>query len=559
MTASPARFAYRCLPLVIANSHGWEILVDQTFTATWSGGSSAAELEVSFPAGERSPLPASHFGQGVLTLQVGYLFETEELYSLWVMGPTNQPKDGLVPLCGVIETDWVPYTFTMNWMFTRPGTVRFEKGEPYCHFFPIPRGLLSGFDPEFRDLREVPEKAEMFATWRASRRDTVERLMKSEIEPTDEVWSRHYFKGRAPNGEVFAKEHQTRLVVKPFVDHTAAQVARWAGSGRQHAEGDAANGERLAAAPPRMPPPVRMVQAHFATADSAATTVAYPDPLLSAVIDCKRDADEVLRRALVPFSRRLCDDREARSAYLWVRRNGGGEDLEVHVHGPEALAAALRCWLDEAVGDRSLRWSQYQRSDAALGGGELLADPLYASLATLCLGRGCALVLAALGRDAERGGAAGARRTPLLQALVGGLAALRLQAGKRSSYLAFHRDSVLRETLAPGAGSGDLQQAVSFLERRAEAASEVVERLRASILEEEAGGSGDLVAWRSSLNELYAFVVQHCAERVNLADLPVADPVFGPLFRAFHGVAQQAGMARADEAFLCHLLLRAFT
>jgi len=28
----------------------------------------------------------------------------------------------------VIETDWLPDPFTMNWQMTRPGTVRFREG-----------------------------------------------------------------------------------------------------------------------------------------------------------------------------------------------------------------------------------------------------------------------------------------------------------------------------------------------------------------------------------------------------------------------------------------------
>jgi hypothetical protein len=41
----------------------------------------------------------------------------------------NSPKDGIAPLTGVIETDWLPYPFTMNWQMTRPGSVRFDKDE----------------------------------------------------------------------------------------------------------------------------------------------------------------------------------------------------------------------------------------------------------------------------------------------------------------------------------------------------------------------------------------------------------------------------------------------
>ena len=38
MEATSQRFAYRCLPLNIANAYGWEVLCNTSFLATWTGG-----------------------------------------------------------------------------------------------------------------------------------------------------------------------------------------------------------------------------------------------------------------------------------------------------------------------------------------------------------------------------------------------------------------------------------------------------------------------------------------------------------------------------------------
>ncbi len=38
MDESPGGFANRCLPLTIANSHGWEVVGDCGFEALWNGG-----------------------------------------------------------------------------------------------------------------------------------------------------------------------------------------------------------------------------------------------------------------------------------------------------------------------------------------------------------------------------------------------------------------------------------------------------------------------------------------------------------------------------------------
>ena len=66
--------------------------------------------------------PLSAFGEGVLTFHINGLFRTPPGWNLWVGGSPNSPKDGIYPLTGVIETDWSPYTFTMNWRFTRRTT-----------------------------------------------------------------------------------------------------------------------------------------------------------------------------------------------------------------------------------------------------------------------------------------------------------------------------------------------------------------------------------------------------------------------------------------------------
>ena len=93
------------------------------FEARWNGGAGPDAVEIgSIRAPSRERAPVSLFGQGALTFHVDGLFRTPAGWNLWVGGPPNAAKDGIAPLSGVIETDWSPYTFTMNWRFTRPIT-----------------------------------------------------------------------------------------------------------------------------------------------------------------------------------------------------------------------------------------------------------------------------------------------------------------------------------------------------------------------------------------------------------------------------------------------------
>lgn len=45
MDATDQRFAYRCLPLNIANAHGREILCPSGFVAVWNGGTGKDAIE----------------------------------------------------------------------------------------------------------------------------------------------------------------------------------------------------------------------------------------------------------------------------------------------------------------------------------------------------------------------------------------------------------------------------------------------------------------------------------------------------------------------------------
>ncbi|HEY8289962.1 MAG TPA: DUF6065 family protein, partial [Acetobacteraceae bacterium] len=144
MDATPEAFAYRCLPLNIANAHGWEILTPAGFSAYWRGGSATADVIVR-PDRDMPPAsaPVSLFGQGTVTVHIQALFRTPPGWNLLVGGSPNRAKDGIAPLSGVIETDWSPYTFTMNWRFTRRNHwVRFEANEPVCFVFPVQRDAL---------------------------------------------------------------------------------------------------------------------------------------------------------------------------------------------------------------------------------------------------------------------------------------------------------------------------------------------------------------------------------------------------------------------------------
>ena len=218
MDETGEKFAYRCLPLNIANAHAWEILSPSTFVARWSGDMNVdgVVIETDDPPNRA---PQSHFGNGVLTFEVPAIFRTEPGWDLFVTGPLNSAKDGLSPLSAVIETDWSPYTFTMNWRFTRRDKpVIFKEGEPFCAFFPVLRRAAETVEPEFRALDSDPELAARHRAWSASRQRFNADLKAKDAEALAQGWQRTYFHGQNPDGAPGPEDHCTRLRLRPFAE-----------------------------------------------------------------------------------------------------------------------------------------------------------------------------------------------------------------------------------------------------------------------------------------------------------------------------------------------------
>jgi hypothetical protein len=223
MDATPESFAYRCLPLNIANAHGWEVLTPCGFEAIWNGGGDPGAVTVTVdPGSPPNSHPVSLFGQGVITFHMEAIFRTPPGWNLWAGGSPNRQKDGIAPLTGIIETDWSPFTFTMNWRFTRTGCpVRFEVGEPVAFLFPVQRGALERFTPTFAPMDADPETARRFDAWSAARDAFQERMRRTPPNVRSQRWQKHYYRGVTVDGEALVDDHQSKLRLKPF-DRTAA-------------------------------------------------------------------------------------------------------------------------------------------------------------------------------------------------------------------------------------------------------------------------------------------------------------------------------------------------
>lgn len=218
MDAFAARHPYRCLPLTMANTTGWEVLCPMGFSAEWNGGPLQSDITLTpdRPHPDFHHFVTSHFSRGVVTFHTNYLFRTPPGWAMWATGAPNHVKDGIQALTGLIETDWLPFPFTMNWVFTRKGRVRFEKGEPFCFLTLVEHKKMDAFEPVMKVIESDLTLKGQYDAWNESRTKLNNALKRHDPDAVREAWQRFYFKGELPadTGPAPA-EHVNKRRLKP--------------------------------------------------------------------------------------------------------------------------------------------------------------------------------------------------------------------------------------------------------------------------------------------------------------------------------------------------------
>jgi Family of unknown function (DUF6065) len=162
--------AYKCLPLVIANQWGWQILCPTDIVVTWNGDPSLAGLQIEV-APQFLPAVKSQFGSGIVTFSPPWLFRTTPGWDLYLKGPSNRWKPNCIPLEGVIETWWLNYTFTLNWKLVEPGTVVFAQGESLGQLVPVPHATFENATALEAPIGQLePQAAKELLEWQERRR-----------------------------------------------------------------------------------------------------------------------------------------------------------------------------------------------------------------------------------------------------------------------------------------------------------------------------------------------------------------------------------------------------
>ena len=158
---------YHCLPLSIGNMQGFAFSLPFDLEVIWNGNNNREDIYINAfnlnqdLEGMNHVHVRSEFGHGIFTVHMPILLKTSPGVNLMTIAPPNFPTPGITPMTGVIETDNLRFTFTLNFKVDVPNIqIIIKKDYPIMCLLPIPRRfsdsfqLVNGYDIMDKDWME---------------------------------------------------------------------------------------------------------------------------------------------------------------------------------------------------------------------------------------------------------------------------------------------------------------------------------------------------------------------------------------------------------------------
>ena len=178
-TKNHARF---CMPLLMANVLGYDILSPATFEVFWDG-DDRHDAQVKIIDKCSHAVIDNHSAKGSFTVQSQFIPKTKKGYYIYIKGIPNIRRPFSV-MEGLIETWWNPAHFGLVCLCNSPSKFTIVKGEP------IARMVLLHQDALKVKLEIKDDESEIY-----QRKEFLEKRTKQTSKVLD------YFKGLYPNGE----------------------------------------------------------------------------------------------------------------------------------------------------------------------------------------------------------------------------------------------------------------------------------------------------------------------------------------------------------------------
>lgn len=200
---------YNCLPLSIGNMQGFSLSVPFGFDVIWNGGDNLTDVQIHKHedynefTGINCVDIGSKFGYGILTINFPITLKTPPGINLMTISPPNFPLPGLSPMTGVVESDNLRFSFTVNIKIDISNTtIRVFKNTPIAGILPIPRYFCDSF--ELKNAYDIFNKEIVKEEMEVVSKNSQSRIKQSKDRLGPD---RLYYRGMDIEGNKF-KDHQ---------------------------------------------------------------------------------------------------------------------------------------------------------------------------------------------------------------------------------------------------------------------------------------------------------------------------------------------------------------
>lgn len=201
-------FVYNCLPFMVANEYGFNIVLNCDINFIWNGGDAKEDLQITYienkeTKGKLSPEVKSDFGHGIITISTPFVLRTPPGINLMTISPPNEILKNLTVLTGSVESDNIRMPFTLNLRVQEPNVLtHIPAGTPLSTIIPIPRYFADGFT--IKNAEDLFEDSVVVEEVNALYDHQFRREFQKEYEKQgDPLFDRLYLKGRDIYNNIF--------------------------------------------------------------------------------------------------------------------------------------------------------------------------------------------------------------------------------------------------------------------------------------------------------------------------------------------------------------------
>jgi hypothetical protein len=208
-----SEWAYNCLPLTMANRHGFALRSLYGFRVRWNGGPGRGDVRVEMTDANaerihrKAQLTKAQFGMGTFTVQYLWTLRTPRNVNLLVGPVPNHMIDGIVPMAAVVESDNLRRDFGFTIRVTRKNRwISVPRGSWLAWVMPYPRHFIDAYS--FKSAAQVVSARVIAEERNALLYAGFQRRHVDKAKPNR--LGRNYLRGTDPFGNRF-RDHQVRL------------------------------------------------------------------------------------------------------------------------------------------------------------------------------------------------------------------------------------------------------------------------------------------------------------------------------------------------------------